>query len=84
MVLSCDHGVQVVHLRSSLLIRVHLRSPRFSVSPCIRVSVVHQTSSMRAKASGYFAITLEVIDAITSEAILNCALRSVMPWRSAM
>jgi hypothetical protein len=32
----------------------------------------------------YFPFTLEVIDAMTIDAILNCSLRFVMPWRAAI
>lgn len=32
----------------------------------------------------YFAATLDVIDAMTSDAILNAATRSVMRWRRAI
>src|SRR6516165_2211863 len=34
--------------------------------------------------AGYFLVTLEVIDAITSEAILNCASRFLIPCRRAI
>jgi len=33
---------------------------------------------------GYFAFTLEVIEPITVDAILNWSLRFLMPWRRAI
>lgn len=38
----------------------------------------------RKASDGYFRATLPVIDAMTSDAILNCASRLVMPWRRAI
>jgi hypothetical protein len=36
------------------------------------------------KSFNYLLVTLDVIEAITSDAILNCASRSAMPWRRAI
>ena len=33
---------------------------------------------------GYFAFTLDVMEVITLDAILNCSLRSPIPWRRAI
>ena len=38
----------------------------------------------RPAGAGYFAFTLEVIEPITVDAILNWSLRFLMPWRRAI